>query len=85
MLTSGIFGKIILVEESKVVLETAPGQKLTVAIGAVRSIEEEPKPALSEKNEAKAKSTTSAKQTQKTAQKAVAKTATKPKSATKTK
>jgi preprotein translocase subunit YajC len=43
MLTSGIFGKITDIKEERVVLETAPGQKLTVAIGAVRSIEEEPK------------------------------------------
>jgi preprotein translocase subunit YajC len=43
MLTSGIFGKILNVAEDRVELETAPGQKLTVAIGAVRSIEQAPK------------------------------------------
>lgn len=43
MLTSGIFGKITAVMEDRVELETSPGQKMMVAIGAVRSIEEEPK------------------------------------------
>jgi preprotein translocase subunit YajC len=43
MLTSGIFGKITEVLEDRVELETAPGQKMMVALGAVRSIEEEPK------------------------------------------
>jgi preprotein translocase subunit YajC len=43
MLTSGIFGKILSVKEDRVELETAPGQKLTVAIGAVSRIEQAPK------------------------------------------
>jgi preprotein translocase subunit YajC len=43
MLTSGIFGKLTAVMDDRVELETSPGQKMTVAIGAVRSIEEEPK------------------------------------------
>lgn len=47
MLTSGIFGKITQVLDNRVELETAPGQKMMVAIGAVRSIEQEPKAAKS--------------------------------------
>jgi len=43
MLTSGIYGKITAVLENRIELETAPGQRLQVATGAVRSIEEEPK------------------------------------------
>jgi preprotein translocase subunit YajC len=43
MLTSGIFGKIVSVKDDRVELETAPGQKLTVAIGAVSRIEQAPK------------------------------------------
>ena len=43
MLTSGIYGKILSVNEDRVDIETAPGQKLTVAIGAVRGIEQPPK------------------------------------------
>jgi preprotein translocase subunit YajC len=43
MLTSGIYGKITTVLENRIELETAPGQKLLVATGAVRSIEEVPK------------------------------------------
>jgi preprotein translocase subunit YajC len=39
MLTSGIYGKIANVSGDRIELETAPGQKLTVAVGAVRSIE----------------------------------------------
>jgi preprotein translocase subunit YajC len=39
MLTSGIYGKISSVNDDRIELETAPGQKLTVAVGAVRSIE----------------------------------------------
>jgi preprotein translocase subunit YajC len=42
MLTSGIFGKISSVKEDRVELETAPGQKLTVALGAVSRIEQAP-------------------------------------------
>jgi preprotein translocase subunit YajC len=49
MLTSGIYGKILSVNEDRVELETAPGQKLTVAIGAVRGIEQPPKKASSAK------------------------------------
>jgi preprotein translocase YajC subunit len=44
MLTSGIFGKVANVMDDRIELETSPGQKLTVAIGAVRGIEQEPKP-----------------------------------------
>jgi preprotein translocase YajC subunit len=43
MLTSGIYGKITAVLENRIESETAPGQKLLVATGAVRSVEEEPK------------------------------------------
>jgi preprotein translocase YajC subunit len=43
MLTSGIFGKITGVMDDRVEFETAPGHKMVVAIGAVRSIEQEPK------------------------------------------
>jgi preprotein translocase subunit YajC len=43
MLTSGIYGKITAVLENRIELETAPGQKMLVATGAVRSVEEEPK------------------------------------------
>jgi preprotein translocase subunit YajC len=49
MLTSGIFGKILSVKEDRVELETAPGQKLTVAIGAVSRIEQAPKAAAASK------------------------------------
>ena len=49
MLTSGIFGKILSVKEDRVELETAPGQKLTVAIGAVSRIEQAPKAAAPSK------------------------------------
>jgi preprotein translocase YajC subunit len=42
MLTSGIFGKISSVKDDRVELETAPGQKLTVATGAVSRIEQAP-------------------------------------------
>ena len=45
MLTSGIFGKISHVMDDRVELETAPGQKMLVAIGAIRSIEQQPKAA----------------------------------------
>lgn len=44
MLTSGIYGKILDIKEDRIQLETAPGQKLTVAAGAVRSIDESPEP-----------------------------------------
>jgi preprotein translocase subunit YajC len=49
MLTSGIYGKIVSVNEDRLDLETAPGQKLTVAVGAVRSIEQAPKSSSSTK------------------------------------
>ncbi len=49
MLTSGIFGKIASVKDDRVELETAPGQKLTVAIGAVSRIEQAPKSATATK------------------------------------
>lgn len=45
MLTSGIFGKITQVMDERIELETSPGQKMLVAVGAVRSIEQEPKAA----------------------------------------
>ena len=69
MLTSGIYGKITAVLEKRIELETAPGQKMLVATGAVRSVEEEPKkskPATSAakpaaKSAPKAKSRTAAK------------------------
>ncbi len=54
MLTSGIFGKILSVKEDRVELETAPGQKLTVAIGAVSRIEQAPKVAASSKTSSSA-------------------------------
>jgi preprotein translocase subunit YajC len=60
MLTSGIYGKVTEVAEDRIVLETSPGQKLTVAIGAVRSIEEEPK-APAKKSAAKPKATSKSK------------------------
>jgi preprotein translocase subunit YajC len=49
MLTSGIYGKIVSVNEDRLDLETAPGQKITVAVGAVRSIEQAPKSSSSTK------------------------------------
>jgi preprotein translocase subunit YajC len=55
MLTSGIFGKITAVLDNRVELEASPGNKMLVAIGAVRSIEEEPKAAASPKPKAAAK------------------------------
>ena len=59
MLTSGIYGKIVKIDGERVDLETAPGQKLTVALGAVRSIEEEPKkPAATKSSTAKPKTST---------------------------
>lgn len=51
MLTSGIYGKILAVNDDRVELETAPGQKLTVAMGAVRGIEVPPKKATPAKKE----------------------------------
>lgn len=71
MLTSGIYGKITTVDENRIELETAPGQKMLVAIGAVRSIEEQkPLP----KSEGKSASTPAVK----SAPKSTAKPATKP-------
>jgi len=49
MLTSGIYGKVTQVKDDRIVLETAPGQALTVAIGAVRNIEVAPKPTTTRK------------------------------------
>jgi len=43
MLTSGIFGKVTAVLENRIELETSPGNKMLVAVGAVRSIEVEQK------------------------------------------
>jgi preprotein translocase subunit YajC len=78
MLTSGIFGKVTAVLDNRIEFETAPGNKMLVAMGAVRSIEEEPK---SEKSPAK-KTASTAKSTSDSS-----KSATKPKakSATKSK
>jgi preprotein translocase subunit YajC len=45
MLTSGIYGKITAVLDNRVELETSPGNKMLVAMGAVRSVEQEPKSA----------------------------------------
>lgn len=50
ILTSGIYGKILAVKEDRVELETAPGQKLTVAFGAVRGIETPPKVTVGSKS-----------------------------------
>jgi preprotein translocase subunit YajC len=41
MLTSGIFGKVTAVLENRVELEISPGNTMLVALGAVRSIEQE--------------------------------------------
>jgi preprotein translocase YajC subunit len=61
MLTSGIFGKIASVKEDRIELETAPGQKLTVAIGAVSRIDQAPKSPTTVKTESKTSSKTSSK------------------------
>lgn len=74
MLTSGIYGKITAVDENRIELETAPGQKMIVAIGAVRSIEEQ-KP-LS-KSERKSSSAPAAKSTPKSTAKPASKPAAK--------
>lgn len=55
MLTSGIFGTITAVMDDRVELEIAPGQKMMVAIGAVRSIEEKPQAPKAPKAAAKPK------------------------------
>lgn len=56
MLTSGIYGKITAVLDNRVELEISPGTKILVAMGAVRSIEQEPK-----NSKPAAKTTTSSK------------------------
>jgi preprotein translocase YajC subunit len=61
MLTSGIFGKIASVKDDRIELETAPGQKLTVAIGAVSRIDPTAKPAATAKAEGKTSSKTESK------------------------
>jgi preprotein translocase subunit YajC len=62
MLTSGIFGKITAVLDNRVEIETSPGNKMLVAMGAVRSIEEEPKnPKPAVKSPSKSKSVTAVK------------------------
>jgi preprotein translocase YajC subunit len=61
MLTSGIFGKIASVKEDRIELETAPGQKLTVAIGAVSRIDQAPESPTTAKTESKTSSKTSSK------------------------
>jgi preprotein translocase YajC subunit len=61
MLTSGIFGKIASVKDDRIELETAPGQKLTVAIGAVSRIDPTAKPAATAKTQSKTSSTTASK------------------------
>jgi preprotein translocase subunit YajC len=64
MLTSGIYGSIVNVKDDRVELETAPGQKLTVAIGAVRSIEKKlAKPAARKASSPASKSKTPAAKT----------------------
>jgi preprotein translocase subunit YajC len=70
MLTSGIYGKITAVRDNRVELETSPGNKMLVAMGAVRSVEEEQKVS-------KPASKVAAKAKPKTAVKAAVKTATK--------
>jgi preprotein translocase YajC subunit len=61
MLTSGIFGKIASVKDDRIELETAPGQKLTVAIGAVSRIDQAPKSPTTAKTERKTSSKTASK------------------------
>lgn len=61
MLTSGIFGKIASVKDDRIELETAPGQKLTVAIGAVSRIDQAPKTSTAAKTESKTSSKTASK------------------------
>jgi preprotein translocase YajC subunit len=61
MLTSGIFGKIASVKDDRIELETAPGQKLTVAIGAVSRIDQDPKSPTTAKTESKTSSKTASK------------------------
>lgn len=76
MLTSGIFGRITAVLDNRVELETSPGNKLLVAMGAVRSIEADPKVS---KPENKPAATSSAKPKASSASKAAAKTPAKKK------
>ncbi len=78
MLTSGIFGKVTAVLDNRIEFETAPGNKMLVAMGAVRSIEEEPK---TDKAAAKKTSSTtkSATESSKSATKPKAKSAPKTK------
>jgi len=61
MLTSGIFGKIASVKDDRVELETAPGQKLTVAIGAVSRIDQAPKTTAATKTVTKPSTNTASK------------------------
>jgi preprotein translocase subunit YajC len=61
MLTSGIFGKIASVKDDRIELETAPGQKLSVAIGAVSRIEQTPKTPTAAKTERKSSNKTASK------------------------
>jgi preprotein translocase YajC subunit len=61
MLTSGIFGKIASVKDDRVELETAPGQKLTVAIGAVSRIDQAPETAAETKTVTKPSTKTASK------------------------
>ena len=62
MLTSGIFGKITAVLDNRVELETSPGNKMLVAMGAVRRNEEAPKnPKPAVKSVSKSKSEAAAK------------------------
>jgi preprotein translocase subunit YajC len=69
MLTSGILGTITKVMDDRVEFETAPGQKMIVAIGAVRSIEEELKAEKSATKSAPKAASKSAKPASKTAPK----------------
>jgi hypothetical protein len=76
MLTSGIYGKITAVLENRIELETAPGHKLLVATGAVRSIEEQPKkfkPASAAKPAAKSAPKTKSRSAAKSPAKSLAK------------
>jgi preprotein translocase YajC subunit len=70
MLTSGIYGKITAVLDNRVEIEISPGTKMLVAMGAVRSIEQEPK---NSKPAAKATTSSKPKPAAKTAAKTPAK------------
>ena len=80
MLTSGIYGTVVAVDEARVTIESAPGSRLVVNRLAVRQVEENaPKPAAKAAPAAKAKSSSSAAKavTKPAAKKPASKTATK--------